>query len=234
MKTSIINNENYIHGASIPAMHKHAGISVESQSGKYYFSVKRIFDVVSAFILLVLLFPFLAFIAILIKLSSPGPVIYKHPRMGKYGKTIKIYKFRTMVDHADQMLDSFDAQQIVEWNTNFKLENDPRVTKLGRFLRISSLDELPQLWNIIRGDLSVVGPRPIVKEELERYGDQKEMLLSVRPGLTGYWQAYARGDCSYQQRMQMELSYVKNANLSWDIRILFATIHRVICRKGAK
>lgn len=147
---------------------------------------------------------------------------------------IDVLKFRTMVKDADQHIVNFDLEQKQEWSEKFKLEHDPRVTPLGKFLRKSSLDELPQLINIIRGEMSLIGPRPVVAEELEKYGANKEKLLSVRPGLTGYWQAYARSDCNYKRRMQMELEYVDHANLLWDIQILFATCKAVLRGSGAQ
>ena len=203
------------------------------QSG-WYWAVKRGFDVVSAILLLVVLFPLMLLISAAIKLTSKGPVIYKHRRFGKGGRPIEILKFRTMREGADQQIGSFTPEQQKEWLENYKLDHDPRVTGIGKLLRVTSLDELPQLVNVIKGELSMIGPRPIIAEELEKYGENKEKFLSITPGLTGYWQAYARSDCSYEQRMQMELEYVENANLAWDIRILFASVRRVVCCRGAK
>lgn len=139
-----------------------------------------------------------------------------------------------MVLHADEKQYMFSAEQKKEWEETCKVQDDPRVTGVGRILRKTSLDELPQLLNILRGEMSVVGPRPITFEELERYGENAELFLSATPGLTGYWQAYARSDCSYEQRMKMELSYVQNANALWDLQILFATVLRVLSGKGAR
>ena len=136
--------------------------------------------------------------------------------------------------NAEAMIADFTPEQKAEWEQNFKLDNDPRITRIGRILRKTSLDELPQLLNIAKGDLSIVGPRPVVTDELEKYGKNKEKFLSVTPGLTGYWQAYARSNCSYEQRMEMELYYVENANLLWDIKIVFATVGAVIKGRGAK
>lgn len=198
-----------------------------------YRIAKRCFDVVAASVALVLLSPFFLLICILVRLDSKGPVIYAHTRYGKHGKMFRMLKFRTMCINAEDMVRHFTPEQQKEWQENFKLVNDPRITRVGRFLRKTSLDELPQLINIIRGDLSVVGPRPIVAEELEKYGEFKEKLLSVTPGLTGYWQAYARSNCSYQQRMAMELYYVDHASFWWDIRIIFATVHSVMRQHGA-
>ena len=200
---------------------------------KSYLIAKRALDIfVSLLGLIVALIP-MAIIAIMIKIESPGPVIYVHNRIGKNGKPLPTLKFRSMFVNAKELMEAFTPEQKAEWEKNFKLKNDPRITKVGNFLRKSSMDELPQLINILRGELSIVGPRPVVTEELERYGENKEKFLSVTPGLTGYWQAYARSNCSYEQRMEMELYYVENANFWWDVKIIFATFVRVIQRKGA-
>ena len=199
-----------------------------------YYIAKRVLDVVvSALGLAVLALP-IVLIALLIKLESPGPAFYVHNRIGKNGKPLPLLKFRSMHVNADRMIEAFTPEQKAEWEKNFKLEKDPRITRLGHFLRKSSMDELPQLINVLKGELSIVGPRPIVTEELERYGENKDKFLSVTPGLTGYWQAYARSSCSYEQRMEMELHYVENANFWWDIKIMLATVGVVLRGKGAK
>lgn len=206
----------------------------ESRQKRSYIIAKRALDIVaSALGLAVCILPMLIIIA-LIKLESPGPAIYVHHRIGKNGKPLPLLKFRTMYKNADRMIDQFTPEQKAEWEENFKLENDPRITRVGKFLRRSSMDELPQLVNILKGELSVVGPRPIVDEELERYGENKMKFLSVTPGLTGYWQAYARSTCTYEQRMKMELYYVENASFWWDIKIMFATVGAVLRGHGAK
>lgn len=132
------------------------------------------------------------------------------------------------------MIENFNEEQKREWQENFKLENDPRITKVGKFLRKTSLDELPQIVNIIKGDLSIIGPRPIVDEELEKYGENKEKFLSITPGLTGYWQANGRSNTTYEERMQMELYYIDNQSLLLDIKIFFKTIVSVLKKEGAK
>ncbi len=205
-----------------------------TQQKKSYLIAKRIFDVLSAGAALLVLLPVFIVLSLLIALDSEGPVIFKHKRVGKNGKPIALYKFRSMVNDAEEAIKRFTPEQKAEWEKSFKLENDPRITKIGAFLRKTSLDELPQLLNIIKGDLSVVGPRPVVDEEVERYGENKEKFLSVTPGLTGYWQAYARSDCSYEQRIEMELYYVDHASFWWDIKIIFATVGAVLSRKGAR
>ena len=201
---------------------------------KSYLLAKRTFDVLSASAALLVLSPIFLVVSLLIKLDSEGPVIFKHNRIGKNGERIALYKFRSMVQNAEEAIKNFTPEQKEEWEKNFKLEHDPRITKIGAFLRKTSLDELPQLLNIIKGDLSVVGPRPVIEEELELYGENKGKFLSAAPGLTGYWQAYARSECSYEQRMEMELYYVEHASFWWDINIIFATVGAVLCRKGAR
>lgn len=153
-----------------------------------YKIVKRGMDIFIASISLVLLLPLFLIITIAIKLDSKGKVIFKHKRIGKDGKEIYIYKFRTMVENAQDLIKSFTPEQKKEFRENFKLENDPRITKVGNFLRKNSLDELPQLINILKGDLALIGPRPVINDELEKYSTNKSKFLSVTPGLTGYWQ----------------------------------------------
>jgi len=208
--------------------------SAKRKSRIGYRMTKRIFDFVLALIGTILCILPIGVIALLIKIDSPGPVFYVHHRFGKNGKDLPLLKFRSMHIDAEKMIDDFTPEQRAEWELNFKLDSDPRVTRIGRFLRRSSLDELPQLLNILRGHLSFVGPRPIIQEELEKYGENQDKFLSVTPGLTGYWQAYARSNCTYEQRMEMELFYVENANFWWDIKIIFATFIAVLKGRGAK
>lgn len=194
---------------------------------------KRILDFVLSIIGLIVLSPLFLIIAILIKTGSKGTVFFKHKRIGKNGKEIYIYKFRTMVENAEDLIKQFTPEQMEEFKANFKLENDPRITKIGKFLRKTSLDELPQLLNIIKGDLSIIGPRPVITEELEKYGINKEKFLSVTPGLTGYWAANGRSTTTYEQRMEMELYYIDNISFKLDIKVFLKTILSVIKREGA-
>ena len=190
-------------------------------------------DVTLATIALVVLSPIFLIIAIAIKIESKGPVFFKHTRIGKNGKIIKLYKFRSMVINAEELIKSFTPEQMQEYKENYKLTNDPRITKIGKFLRKTSLDELPQLLNIIKGELSIIGPRPVVTDELEKYGANTKKFLSVTPGLTGYWAANGRSCTTYEQRMQMELYYIDNLSLKMDIKVFFKTIEAVIKREGA-
>jgi lipopolysaccharide/colanic/teichoic acid biosynthesis glycosyltransferase len=199
-----------------------------------YLAVKRAFDIVSSGLLLAVIWPLFPIIALAIKLDSKGPVFFRHKRVGQDGKPLLLYKFRTMVDNAELLIEQFTEAQRKEWIENYKLEYDPRITRVGRFLRRTSLDELPQIAQIFTGKLSVVGPRPVIGEELEKYGIYKYKFLGTKPGLTGYWQAYARNDCSYQQRMEMELYYIDHAVFPFDFRIFFKTIGTVAKGKGAR
>lgn len=198
-----------------------------------YKIVKRTSDVALSSIALVGLLPIFAVIALAIKLESKGPVFFKHTRIGKDGKIIKIYKFRSMVENAEDLIDKFTPEQMKEYQENYKLSNDPRVTKVGEFLRRTSLDELPQLINILKGDLSIIGPRPVVADELKKYGTNIKKFLSVTPGLTGYWAANGRSCTSYEQRMQMELFYIDNLSFKLDVKVFFKTIGAVLNRRGA-
>ncbi len=198
-----------------------------------YKVVKRIIDVVLSTIALIILSPIFLIFALAIKLESKGPVFFKHTRIGKNGKIIKIYKFRSMVENAEELIQKFTPEQMKEYKENYKLTNDPRITKVGKFLRKTSLDELPQLINIIKGELSIIGPRPVIQEELEKYGPDAQKFLSVTPGLTGYWAANGRSCTSYEERMKMELYYVDNISLKMDIKVFFKTIEAVVKGKGA-
>lgn len=198
-----------------------------------YLFCKRFLDIVLSLVGIVCVSPFMLVITILIKKDSKGPVFFKHKRIGKNGKEIAIYKFRTMIVDAEKKIKEFTPEQKKEFEKNYKLNNDPRVTKFGRILRKTSLDELPQLFNILKGELSLIGPRPVIKKELEKYGYNQDKFLSITPGLTGFWAANGRSCTTYDQRMQLELYYVDNVSLILDIKIIFKTIFSVIKRQGA-
>lgn len=200
---------------------------------KMFDTTKRFFDIILALSAIILLSPFLIIIAVAVRLDSKGKVIFGHTRLGKDKKEIKIYKFRTMVSNADEVFENFTEEQKQEYYENFKLDNDPRITKVGRFLRKTSLDELPQLLNILKGELSVVGPRPIVQDEVEKYGDCAEKFFSVIPGLTGYWQANGRSDTTYEERIAMDMYYVDNRSLWLDFKIILKTFSSVLRKRGA-
>ena len=198
-----------------------------------YISLKRVADILISSLALVVLLPFIAIISVLIKIDSKGKVFYKQTRIGKNGKYFTIYKFRTIVSDANNFSKYFTKEQMEKYKINYKLDNDPRITKMGKILRKTSLDELPQLINILKGDLSIIGPRPVVDGEIEKYGLNKNKLLSVTPGLTGNWAANGRSCTSYEERMKMELDYVENISFKMDMEIFFKTIICVFKRKGA-
>ncbi len=198
---------------------------------------KRITDYILTIAMLPVVLPLMIVLAVLIKKSSPGPVIYSHKRIGKGGKEFKCYKFRTMYVDADKRLKEIlekDPIKKKEWETYWKLKDDPRVTKIGKFLRKTSLDELPQIFNILKGDMSLVGPRPVIKKEIEDYYKENAYFyFLVPPGITGLWQVSGRSNTSYDYRVSLDSWYVKNWNLWLDIVILFKTIKAVIKREGA-
>ena len=163
-------------------------------------------------------------------------MFYEHLRYGKDGKKFRIYKFRSMCIDADKRLKEYleqNEEARKEFEENHKLKDDPRITKLGKFIRKTSIDELPQFVNVLKGDMSLIGPRPIVDGEIEKYGENKDKFLSVRPGLTGYWAANGRSDITYEERMKMELYYVDNISFKLDIQIFFKTIISVVKKEGA-
>ena len=199
----------------------------------FYLIVKITVDILGALIGLVLLSPIFLIVAIAIKLDSKGPIIFGHTRRGLHGKDIKVYKFRTMYENSQEIFNNFTKEQKEEFYKNFKLENDPRVTKIGDFLRRTSIDELPQLINILNGSMSIVGPRPIVQKEIELYGDYANKLFSVVPGLTGYWQANGRSDTTYEERIKMDMYYIDNRGFWLDFKIIIKTFGSVLKGEGA-
>ena len=202
-----------------------------------YKFVKRAFDFIAALAAIVAISPLLLIISAIVYLGDPGPVIYGQVRIGKNGKAFKMWKFRSMYKNADKMIDQLTDEQRQQYITEFKIDNDPRITPVGNFLRKTSLDELPQLFNVLCNDMSLVGPRPLIESEIQTYyADMFDTLLSMKPGVTGYWQAYARNNATYQsgQRKQMEMYYISHASIMLDMKILFRTVASVLRRDGAK
>ena len=195
---------------------------------------KRFFDIFSSSIAIILLSPVFLILGIIVKCTSKGPVFYSHKRVGKNGKEIGVLKFRSMVKNADKLIENFSDEQKTEFQKCYKLENDPRVTKIGKFLRKTSLDELPQIFNIFTGSLSFVGPRPITQKETLRYKKDRDLLLSVKPGLTGLWAISGRSTLPYEERIKLELKYVKECSLWFDAKIFFKTVIPVLRGHGAK
>ena len=197
--------------------------------------LKRTMDIVGSLAIITLLSPVLLYLYFSVK-KDGGNAIYGHPRIGRNGKTFKCLKFRSMVMNSKEVLDELlrtDPEARAEWEKDFKLKNDPRITKIGAFIRKTSLDELPQLFNVLKGEMSLVGPRPIVDEELDRYQDDVEYYLMAKPGMTGLWQVSGRNDVDYSTRVYFDSWYVKNWSLWNDIAILFKTVNVVLKRDGA-
>ena len=198
--------------------------------------LKQLIDYSLAVSLTILALPLMVFCAIFIKLTSKGPIIYRAHRLGKRGDVFSIYKFRSMKigaeKHLEQYLENNPAAK-EEWRNNFKLKNDPRITWFGNLLRRTSLDELPQLFNVLQGKMSLIGPRPIVESEKGYYKDKYEMISSVKPGITGLWQVSGRSELDYEARVEYDCYYLMNWNIWLDIFILLKTIKEVLACKGA-
>ncbi|MFX3617536.1 MAG: sugar transferase [Sporolactobacillus sp.] len=213
-----------------PIARKRAGSSTT------YLFFKRALDLFGAVVGLVLSSPLFLIISLLyLAGNNKGPVFFKQKRTGQYGETFYIYKFRSMVVNAEKQLKSNKLLYKKYLDNSYKLEpeEDPRITKIGCFLRKTSLDELPQFINVLKGEMSLVGPRPVVAEELREYGDKKDLFLSAKPGLTGYWQVCGRSDIEYPERCNVELYYVKHKSFFFDLKIIIKTFVSVIMKKGA-
>lgn len=198
--------------------------------------LKRAMDLVLAIPLALFLLPVLLLLALIIRSEGQGPILFKQTRRGKDGKPFTCYKFRTMVVDAQERLERLlvsDLNARREWEATQKLKDDPRITRRGGFLRRTSLDELPQLWNIIKGEMSIVGPRPIVKDEVRRYGSDIEHYDSVRPGVIGLWQINGRNDTTYEQRIALDVDYARRRSILLDIYILVKSVPAIVFKRGA-
>lgn len=199
-------------------------------------AIKRTFDIVLSLFGLVVLSPLFLILAVLIKINSRGPVFFGHTRLGKGGRIFTCYKFRTMVENAQEVLEEVlvdNPEARTQWEKDFKLKEDPRITKVGAFLRKTSLDELSQLWNVLKGEMSLVGPRPIVSDEVEKYGEKSRYFFKVTPGITGLWQVSGRNDIDYDERVLLDEYYAKNWSLWLDIEIIIRTFGAILKSKGA-
>lgn len=188
---------------------------------------KRLFDILFSLAVLILCSPIYLLLGLLIALSSPGPIFYVQQRVGKDYKPFGCIKFRTMVNNADEMMQSMmqnSPELRQEFEESFKLKNDPRVTLIGKFLRLTSLDEFPQFWNVLMGDMSVVGPRPLVPEELYKYGHHIDKVLTIRPGITGLWQVSGRNDIPYERRVNIDVYYVNFRTWTLDLWVIVKTL----------
>lgn len=199
-----------------------------------YLFLKRTIDIVGSFLGILILSPVFIIVAIAIKVEDPkGKVIFGHKRVGKNGKLFPCLKFRSMFANAEEMKKNFTPAQKKEYAETFKLKDDPRVTKVGSLIRKTSLDELPQLFNILIGQMTLVGPRPIVTEELDFYGEYENLYKAVQPGLTGLWQVKGRSDTTYEERVELDLEYVATRNIVKDVHIIIMTAIKVIKKDGA-
>lgn len=199
-------------------------------------AMKRVFDIMVSMTALTLLAPVFLIVIALIKAGSRGPAFFGHTRIGRGGRQFTCFKFRTMVVNAQAVLEELlanDASARAEWDKDFKLKEDPRITRIGNFLRRSSLDELPQLYNVFKGEMSLVGPRPIISDEVPKYGDKARYFFKVTPGITGLWQVSGRNDLSYDERVMLDEYYAKNWSLWLDIEIIIRTFGAVFKRQGA-
>nr|WP_231589609.1 sugar transferase [Bacillus sp. FJAT-27916] len=197
---------------------------MELYDNKYYLLSKRYMDIVLSIIGLLLLIPVFVIVAALIKLEDPeAPVFFKQVRVGKDGKTFNMYKFRSMIHHAESLIDSL-LDQNESSGALFKMKEDPRVTKIGRFIRKTSIDELPQLWNVLKGEMSLVGPRPPLPREVETYTEYHKQRLSVVPGCTGLWQVSGRSSVGFEKMVELDLHYIQNRHFFYDVKLICKTI----------
>lgn len=198
---------------------------------------KRLFDIAFSLVILTALSPLLALVALLVKLTSAGPLFHRQERVGRGGRVYTNYKFRTMHKDAELILvELLEKNPLLkqEWRTYWKLKKDPRITPIGSFLRKTSLDEFPQFWNVLKGDLSVVGPRPVVRQEVvDFYGPKAAKILSVRPGVTGLWQVSGRNTLSMPERVELEAAYVDRQSFFFDLLLICKTIPAMLFPKGA-
>jgi len=219
-------------GAGVGHVHFHKG----PRRLIRYRIIKRSLDVFLVLLFLPILLPLILVIGAAIRLGSPGPIFFSHRRISRHGAFFSMWKFRTMITNSQQILDDYleaHPEARAEWHKTHKLKNDPRVTPIGNFLRRTSLDELPQLWNVLTGSMSLVGPRPIVAAEVEKYGPYFADYCLVKPGVTGLWQISGRSRTTYSERVQLDRSYAHNWSLFGDIRILSKTLASVVNQDGA-
>jgi len=214
---------------------------VESSKKRYrfYYFTKRFFDILLSLLVILVLSWFFILVSLLVLIFSGYPIFYKDKRVGKNGKTIYVLKYRTMFNKAEEKIDSYlSKEELEKWKTNRKIDKDPRITKIGRILRKTSIDELPQVFNILIGDMSIVGPRPVISKEYEDHytEEEKNLILSVRPGLISYWSVHGRSNVEYEngERQKLELEYFKHHSIWFDFWIILSAIPAVLLGKGAK
>lgn len=209
------------------------GFETESTRGfSFYEAIKRLIDITCSFVGILVLSPLFIIIAIIIKFTSKGPVFFSQKRVGKYGREFDMYKFRSMVVNAEELKEKLAAQNEMS-GPMFKMKDDPRVTKVGKFIRKTSIDELPQLWNVLKGDMSLVGPRPSLPKEVAQFEGWMYKRLEVKPGLTCYWQVSGRNNIDFEDWMKLDVKYVEERNLFVDIKLIFKTIFVLFGDKNA-
>lgn len=209
------------------------GFESESTRGfSFYEAIKRLIDIICSFVGILVLSPLFIIIAIIIKFTSKGPVFFSQKRVGRNGKEFDMYKFRSMVVNAEELKEKLAAQNEMS-GPMFKMKDDPRVTKVGKFIRKTSIDELPQLWNILKGDMSLVGPRPSLPKEVAQFDDWMYKRLEVKPGLTCYWQVSGRNNIDFEDWMKLDIRYVEERNLWIDIKLIFKTVGVLFGDKNA-
>lgn len=202
------------------------------QNLKVYEICKRTIDIIGAGLGLILLSPIIAIVACAVKFTSKGPVFFSQKRVGKNGELFEMYKFRSMVVNAEELKENLEEQNEMS-GPMFKIKDDPRITKVGKFIRKTSIDELPQLWNILKGDMSLVGPRPSLPKEVEQFDNWMFKRLSVRPGLTCYWQVSGRNNIDFEDWMKLDCKYVDDRNIWIDIKLIFKTVGVLFGDKNA-
>lgn len=234
----MVNNESVVTAEAIVEPKKEETIEMKNKKIVYRF-IKRIIDIIGGLVGIVLLIP-ITIVLYLISIFSKenkGPIFYEQLRVGKNGKYFRIYKFRTMIIGADKILKKYleeNEKAKIEFEKNQKLEYDPRITKLGKILRKTSLDEFPQFINVLKGDMSLIGPRPLVEGELDAHNGNHKLYESVKPGITGYWGVNGRSNTTYEERLELEYYYAKNFSFWLDTKIFFKTIISIVKREGAK
>ncbi len=199
--------------------------------GAYF--IKRLIDIVASILLLIILMPLFMIIMLLIYINSPGPVFYKQTRVGRWGKLFTMWKFRSMYLDADKRLKEIMAENEMTGGVIFKMKNDPRIIPIGRFIRKASIDELPQLWNVLKGDMSLVGPRPALPSEVNQYSLQDRQRLEVIPGITCIWQVSGRSNIPFPQQVELDTEYIQSQSLLLDLKLLLKTIPAVLLSRGA-
>lgn len=210
-------------------------LGLENKSTKgfsFYEIIKRLIDIIFSFVGILVLSPLLIIIAIIIKLTSKGPVFFSQKRVGKNGIEFDMYKLRSMVVNAEELKEKLESQNEMS-GPMFKMKDDPRVTKVGKFIRKTSIDELPQLWNVLKGDMSLVGPRPSLPKEVAQFDDWMHKRLEVKPGLTCYWQVSGRNNIDFEEWMKLDIRYVKERNLWIDMKLIYKTVFVLFGDKNA-